>query len=66
MVDGVPIEYLQASWKSIPEEQRVAFETQVRAIYKQMARITLRPEWAKLIDFETRFPIAIQQLVSGR
>ena len=66
IVDGVPIEYLQASWKVIPEEQRAAFETQVRALYKQMARITLRPEWAKLIDFETRLPIAIQHLVSGR
>lgn len=66
IVDGVPAEYLQASWKVIPEEQRATFETQVRGLYKQMARITLRPEWAKLIDFETRFPIAIQQLVSGR
>jgi hypothetical protein len=66
IVDGVPIEYLQASWKVIPEEQRAGFETQVRALYKQMARITLRPEWAKLIDFETRLPIAIQHLVSGR
>lgn len=66
IVDGVPSEYLEASWKVIPEEERAAFETQVRALYKQMARITLRPEWAKLIDFETRLPIAIQHLVSGR
>jgi hypothetical protein len=66
IVDGVPIEYLQASWKSIPEEQRAAFETQVRSIYEQMARITLKPEWAKLIDFETRLPIAVQHLVSQR
>ncbi len=66
IVDSVPIEYLQASWKVIPEEQRAGFETQVRALYKQMARITLRPKWAKLIDFETRLPIAIQHLVSGR
>jgi len=67
VVDGVPTEYLQASWKVITgEEQRAAFETQVRSIYKQMARITLKPEWAKLIDFETRLPIAVQHLVSGQ
>lgn len=66
IVDGVPAEYLQASWKSVPEEQRAAFEAQVRDLYKQMARITLEPEWAKLIDFETRFPIAVQHLVSSR
>lgn len=66
ILDGVPNEYLQASWKVIPEDQRAGFETQVRALYKRMARITLEPEWAKLIDFETRLPIAIQHLVSGR
>jgi hypothetical protein len=66
IVDGVPIEYLQASWKSITgEEQRATFETQVRSLYRQMARITLKPEWAKLMDFETRLPIAVQHLVSG-
>lgn len=67
IVDGVPVEYLQASWKAIHgDEQRAAFEAQVRDLYKQMARITLEPEWAKLIDFETRFPIAVQHLVSSR
>lgn len=67
IVDGVPSEYLQASWKAIRgEEQRAAFETQVRSIYKQMARITLEPDWAKLMDFETRLPIAVQRLVSGQ
>jgi hypothetical protein len=65
IVDGVPDEYLQASWKSVPEEQRAEFEAHVRSIYRQMARIALVPEWAKLIDFETRLPVAVQELVGG-
>jgi len=31
-----------------------------------MARITIVPDWAKLIDFETRFPVAVKQLVAQR
>jgi hypothetical protein len=31
-----------------------------------MARISIMPEWAKLLDFETRFPVAIEHLVGGR
>jgi hypothetical protein len=34
-----------------------------------MARIRIRPEWAKLIDFETTVPQAIEEIIrrkSGR
>jgi hypothetical protein len=65
IVDGVPTEYLGASWKSLPAEQRATFEAQARSLYKQMARIVVVPEWAKLLDFETRFPVAVQALVGG-
>jgi hypothetical protein len=54
-VDGVPPEYLAASRKSVGPDQWDAFETQVRAMYKQMARIKVTPLWAKLLDFQTRF-----------
>jgi hypothetical protein len=63
IIDGVPAEYLRASRKSVPEDQWPTFEAQVRSLYKQMARIVLVPEWAKLLDFETRFPVAVQGLV---
>jgi hypothetical protein len=29
-----------------------------------MARIAIVPEWAKLMDFETRLPRAVEQLVN--
>ncbi len=62
IIDGVIPEYLQASQKYIVAQQWPAFEAQVRALYKQMARITIVPEWAKLLDFETRLPSAIEAL----
>src|SRR5215213_1733241 len=56
LVDGVPPEYLAGSKKIVGEAEFPAFEEQVRALYQQMARIAIVPEWAKLLDFETRLP----------
>lgn len=66
VVDGVPAEFLEASNRYIPAEGWQLFETQARALYKQMARISIVPTWAKLIDFETRLPSAVEDLVSPR
>jgi hypothetical protein len=61
-VDGVPAEYLAASRKQIGAEGMPAFEAQVRALYDQMVRIDVAPHWAKLIDFETTLPSAVERL----
>ena len=66
IVDGVPNEFLDASEKSLPPERWAQFEAQVRSLYPQMARITIEPDWAKLLDFETRFPVAVEALVSPK
>jgi hypothetical protein len=66
MVDGIPPEYLDASKKYIPPEQWLAFDRQVRGLYKRMARIRITPEWAKLIDFETTLPVAVERLVAAQ
>jgi uncharacterized protein YndB with AHSA1/START domain len=50
-VDGVPEEYLAAVAKGIPADQNGQFETQVRSLYKQMARITIEPRWARYYDY---------------
>ena len=63
VVDGVVPEYLAASRKGTPEDQWDAFEAEVRSLYKQMARITITPEWAKLIDFETTLPSAVERAI---
>ena len=64
VVDGVPPEYLAASRKIVGEAGYPEFETQVRALYQQMARIAIEPTWAKLMDFETRLPRAVEQLIN--
>lgn len=63
IVDGVPLEYLEACRKSVGPEQWDAFEAGVRRMYKQMARIKITPVWAKLLDFQTRFPTPIEKLI---
>jgi len=62
LVDGVPAEYLAASRKQIGAEDMPAFEAQVRALYDQMVRIDVEPHWAKLIDFETTLPSAVERM----
>jgi hypothetical protein len=63
IVDGVPQEYLEGSRKIVGAEGFGAFEAQVRELYAQMARIVIVPEWAKLLDFETTLPRAVEELV---
>ena len=62
-VDGVPDGYLEASRRAIPREAWEDFETQVRAMYKQMVAVTITPDWARLLDFETTAPIAVEKLM---
>ncbi len=66
MVTGVPFEYLEAAKKTIKDQDWQAFETQVRGLYEQMARITITPDWAKLFDFETRIPSFLEELAARK
>lgn len=64
VVDGIPDEYFQASGTyEMTPEQRVEWEAGVRALYDQMVRIVVTPTWAKLIDFETTLPSAVEELM---
>ncbi len=65
LVEGVPEEYLSASRKLVPAAQFDDWEAGVRALYKQMVRITITPDWAKLLDFETTLPKAVADLIQG-
>jgi hypothetical protein len=66
IVDGVPDEYLAASKKVVGPDQFETFEAEVRSLYKQMARIAITAEWAKLIDFERTLPSAVAELFRER
>ncbi|MFJ6892430.1 pyridoxamine 5'-phosphate oxidase family protein [Streptomyces hokutonensis] len=67
VVEGIPEEYLQinGSYQMTPE-QRVEWEAEVRSLYDGMVRIVVTPTWAKLIDFETTLPSAVEELVKQR
>jgi hypothetical protein len=66
-VDGIPDEYLQmnGTYEMTPA-QRVEWEAEVRSLYDGMVRIVITPTWAKLIDFETTLPSAVEELVRQR
>lgn len=68
----IPIAYLWdgASFRlwtiPISAKVRALEDAQVRALYERMVAITITPQWAKLIDFETNAPSAVEQLVRDR
>jgi hypothetical protein len=67
VVEGIPDEYLQASGSyEMAPEQRIEWEAGVRSLYDGMVRIVVTPTWAKLIDFETTLPSAVEELVRRR
>jgi hypothetical protein len=65
-VDGVPDGYLDASHRTMPPQAWDGFDAQVRALYKQMIAVTIRPQWARLLDFETTAPRAVEKLARER
>lgn len=67
VVDGIPEEYLQANGTyQMTAEQRVEWEAEIRSLYDGMVRIVITPTWAKLIDFESTLPTAVEELVRQR
>jgi len=63
-VAGVPAEYLAAAAKGMSAAEAAAFESQVRVVYKEMARISIKPEWAAVYDFGAgRVPQFLQKLI---
>jgi pyridoxamine 5'-phosphate oxidase-like protein len=66
-VDGIPDEFLQMNGTyTMTPEQRTTWEAEVRSLYDSMVRIVITPTWAKLIDFETTLPSAVEELVRRR
>ncbi|MFF5989234.1 pyridoxamine 5'-phosphate oxidase family protein [Prauserella flavalba] len=65
-VEGIPEEYLAAAHKVVPDDQYAEWEAGVRALYQRMTRITVTPDWAKLLDFETTLPKAVEDLVRAQ
>jgi Pyridoxamine 5'-phosphate oxidase len=66
-VEGIPDEFLEmnGTYKMTPE-QRIEWEADVHSLYDGMVRIVVTPTWAKLIDFETTLPSAVDDLMRQR
>ncbi|WP_330294675.1 pyridoxamine 5'-phosphate oxidase family protein [Streptomyces sp. NBC_00503] len=65
--EGILEEFLRMNGSHVmTAEQRVTWEAEVRSLYDGMFRIVVTPTWAKLIDFETTLPTAVEELVRQR
>jgi Pyridoxamine 5'-phosphate oxidase len=58
-VEGVVPEYAAAAERYFDPELAQAWLQQLRSTISSMVRITITPEWAALLDFQTRFPSAL-------
>ena len=65
-VEDVTPEYAASAERYFGEEQGREWVEGVRQMSSQMARISVWPEWVSILDFERRFPSAIQAAMSGQ
>lgn len=61
VVDGVSQEYAAAAERYFGPEQGEAWVAQMGTLAPQMARIVMTPEWVGILDFQTRFPVAVER-----
>ena len=60
-VEGIAPEYAAMTERVFGEEAGQAWLGNLRPICPQMARIFVTPEWVGILDFETRFPSALER-----
>jgi hypothetical protein len=66
VVDGVPGGYLAAGRKVMTGDQYPDWVAGVQRLYDEMVVITITPTWAKLLDFETTLPKAVDDLIKQK
>ena len=65
-VEGVAPEYAMSADRYFGAEGAKAWLQQVGALgVTEMARIAVRPEWVGTLDFETRFPSALEEAMAA-
>jgi hypothetical protein len=65
LVEGTAPEYDAAAQRYFGEEQGRAWVQQMGPLFSHMARLTIRPEWVGTMDFEARFPSAVEKAMAG-
>src|SRR3954454_12608012 len=64
-VDGLAPEYEAMCIRSLGEEPAQAWLDNLRAITTNMTRIFVTPDWVGVLDFETRFPSAVERAMEA-
>jgi hypothetical protein len=60
-VEGIAPEYAAMTKRVFGEEQGQAWLDNLAPLSPRMARVFVRPEWVGILDFETRFPSALER-----
>lgn len=66
IVQGVPDEYVEAARLVVPADEMAQWEAGVRALYDEMAVLTIRPDHVVLQDFVTTLPKAVADLIAEK
>ncbi len=61
VVDGIAPEYEAMTRRCFGEEAGRAWVENMRPICPRMTRVFIRPEWVAILDFQQRFPSAIER-----
>jgi hypothetical protein len=61
IVEGVVPEYAASAHRYFGAEGGEAWVAQAKGLMPQMARIAIQPEWVAILDFEQRFPNALER-----
>jgi hypothetical protein len=64
VVDGVAPEYAAMCNRVMGEAGAQAWLAQITAMFPQMARVFIQPTWVGILDFEERFPSAIERAMA--
>src|SRR6476620_5448189 len=66
LVQGIPNGYLAAGRKVMTADQYPEWVAGVQGLYDEMVVITITATWAKLLDFETTIPQAVEDLIKEK
>jgi hypothetical protein len=64
-VDGIAPEYAAMTKRVFGEQAGQAWLDQLAPICPRMSRVFITPAWVGLLDFETRFPSALERAMAG-
>jgi hypothetical protein len=64
-VDGIAPEYAAAAHRCMGQEGGDAFLDMAKNLVTKTARLKVKPDWVGLLDFQTRFPSAMERAMGG-